>query len=85
MKSRQKILDLRPTQFAVGMLEVEEKIELVRGFRRKQMREYIDENSIPVVIGHDGDLYLVDHHHFLALCYHVGIKKSASSRREGPL
>jgi hypothetical protein len=75
MKQRQKVLDLRPTQFAVGMLEVEEKIELLRGYRRKQIRNFIDENPIPIVIGPDRALYLVDHHHFLAVCYHVGIKK----------
>lgn len=75
MKHRQKVLDLRPTQFAVGMLEVDEKIEVVRGYDKKQIRDYVDENPVPVVIGPQGDLYLVDHHHFLAVCYHVGIKK----------
>lgn len=75
MKHRQKILDLRPTQFAIGMLEVEEKIEIVRGYRKKQIRDFIDENTVPVVSGPGGDLYIVDHHHFLAVCYHVGIKK----------
>jgi hypothetical protein len=75
MKHRQKVLDLRPTQFAVGMLEVEEKIEIARGYGKKQVRDFIDENSIPVVVGPDGDLYIVDHHHFLAVCYHIGIKK----------
>jgi hypothetical protein len=75
MKHRQKVLDLRPTQFAVGMLEVQEKIEIVRGYRKKQIRDFIDENPVPVVIGPDDNLYLIDHHHFLAVCYHVGIKK----------
>jgi hypothetical protein len=75
MKHRQKVLNLRPTQFAIGMLEVEEKIELVRGYGKKQLRDYIDENSIPVVVGPDRELYIVDHHHFLAVCYHVGIQK----------
>ena len=75
MKHRQRVLDLKPTQFAVGMLEVEEKIELVRGYGKKQRRDYVDENPVPVVIGPDKALYLVDHHHFLAVCYHVGIRK----------
>ena len=75
MKRRQKVLSLKPTQFAVGMLEVDEKIELVRSFDKKQLREYIDENPVPVVVSPQGDLYIVDHHHFLAVCYHVGIKK----------
>jgi hypothetical protein len=75
MKHRQKVLDLKPTQFAVGMLEVEEKIEIVQGYGKKQLRDFIDEHPIPVVVGPDGDLYIVDHHHFLAVCYHVDVKK----------
>ena len=73
--SAQKVLDLRPTQFAVGMLEVEEKIEIVQGYHKKQIRDFIDENPVPVVMGPDRGLYIVDHHHFLAVCYHIGIKK----------
>ena len=69
------MLDLKPTQFAVGMLEVDEKIALVRAFNKKQRRDYVDETPIPVVISPQGDLYIVDHHHFLCVCYHVGIKK----------
>jgi hypothetical protein len=75
MKKRQKVLDLKPTQFAVGMLEVEEKIEIVRGYGKKQIRDFVDENPVPVVISPWGDLYIVDHHHFLAVCYHMDIKK----------
>ena len=75
MKKRQKILDLKPTQFAVGMLEVDEKLGIARGYGKKQMGDYIDENPVPVVISPGGDLYIVDHHHFLAVCYYLGIKK----------
>jgi hypothetical protein len=75
MKHRQKVLNLRPTQFAVGMLEVEEKIEIVRKYRHKQIRDFIDENPVPVVIGPGGDLYIVDGHHLVAVCYHIGVKK----------
>jgi hypothetical protein len=75
MKKRQRVLDLKPTQYAVGMLEVEEKIEIVRGYGKKQRRDFIDENPVPVVISPWGDLYVVDHHHFLAVCYHLNIKK----------
>jgi hypothetical protein len=75
MKHRQKVLNLRPTQFAVGMLEVEEKIQIVRKFNQKQIQNFIDDNPVPVVIGPDKNLYILDHHHFLAVCYHIGIKK----------
>ena len=72
---KQKVLKLRPTQFAVGMLEVDEKIALVRKFNKKQLRDFIDETPVPVVISPHKELYVVDHHHFLCVCYHVGIKK----------
>ena len=75
MKHRQKILHLKPTQFAVGMLEIDEKIEIVRGYGKRQILDYIDENPVPVVISPDGDPFIVDHHHFLVVCYHVGIEK----------
>ena len=75
MKRRHRVLDLRPTQFAVGMLEVEEKIAVVCAMKRKRQRAYVDDNPVPVVVGPRGDLYVVDHHHFLTVCYHCGIKK----------
>lgn len=75
MKRRQKVLDLRPTQFAVGMLEVDEKIKIVQAYGKKQLKVYVRENPVPVVLSPEGQMYLVDHHHFLAVCYHVGIKK----------
>ena len=75
MKQRQKVLSLKPTQFAVGMLEVEEKIDIVRSYRKKKRREFLDDNPVPVVVGPDGGLYIIDHHHFLAVCYHLGIEK----------
>jgi hypothetical protein len=75
VKHRQKVLSLRPTQFAVGMLEVDEKIAVVRKYKAKQVREFIDDNPVPVVMGPDKHLYVVDHHHFLCVCYHVGVQK----------
>lgn len=75
MKRRIKILDLKPTQFAVGMLEVDEKIGIVRGYDKKQLRDFIDENPVPVVVSPQGEPYIVDHHHFLCVCYHIGVKK----------
>lgn len=75
LKHRQKILKLKPTQFAVGMLEVDEKIKIVGAYNKKQLQDYIDETPVPVVISPDRQLYVVDHHHFLCVCYHIGVKK----------
>ncbi|MGZ8892989.1 MAG: ParB-like protein [Halobacteriota archaeon] len=68
-------MDLRPTQFAVGMLEVDEKIAMAKKFGKKQRQDFIDETPVPVVVAPTGELYVVDHHHFLCVCYHIGIKK----------
>ena len=75
MKKTSKVLDLRPTQFAVGMLEVDEKIALVETYSPKELKKYVNENPVPVVRAPNGELYIVDHHHFLAVCYHIGIRK----------
>lgn len=72
---KEKVLNLRPTQFAVGMLEVDEKIKEVSAYSEKQLKKYIKSNVVPVVRGHDNELYVVDKHHFLTVCYSLGIKK----------
>lgn len=73
MKRYQKILDLRPTQFAVGMLEVDEKIKMVSALSKKERTAFIEDTKIPVVRSPQGRLYVVDKHHFLCVCYHLGV------------
>ena len=75
MKKHQRVLDLRPTQFAVGMLEVDEKIAEFQKLSKKEFARTLEETVIPVVISPDRELYIVDRHHFLAVCYHLGVKK----------
>lgn len=70
-----KVLKLKPTQFAVGMLEVDEKIAQVREYSKKELKAYVDEHPVPVVASPEGDLFVVDRHHFLSVCYHLDIKK----------
>ncbi len=70
-----KVLSLRPTQFAVGMLEVDEKIKQVKQFSKKEYKAFINETIVPVVLAPDKQLYVIDRHHYLCACYHVGIKK----------
>lgn len=70
-----KILNLRPTQFAVGMLEVDEKIKEVSSYSKKEFKRYIKDTLVPVVLGYDDELYIVDKHHFVSVCHHLGVKK----------
>ena len=71
----EKILNLKPTQFAVGMLEVDEKIKLVEKMTKKERKVFFTEKPVPVIRGPDHLLYVVDRHHFLCVCYHFGINE----------
>lgn len=64
-----KILKLRPTQFVLGMKEVEAKINKIKNFSNKEWGKYAHEHVVPVVIGWDKECYLVDHHHFIRACW----------------
>ena len=75
MNAKFKVLDLKPTQFAVGMLEVDEKLAEVRKFNKRALKKYIEDNPVPVVVAPTGEHYVVDKHHFLCVCYHLGVKK----------
>ncbi|RYZ79385.1 MAG: hypothetical protein EOP04_27850 [Proteobacteria bacterium] len=58
MKLRKRVLELRPTQFAVGMLEVDEKIKSFRRLTRVEQRNYVRDNPVPVVLSPDGSMYV---------------------------
>lgn len=67
--------ELRPTQFAVGMFEVERKIKKLRGFKEKEIQEFLEAHPVPVVISRDGACHLIDHHHLVRACWEAGIPK----------
>jgi hypothetical protein len=75
MTTRVNVLDLRPTQFAVGMLEVDHKIDELQKLKKKDFARYFKETVVPVVRSPSNELYVLDHHHFLFVCYHLGIRK----------
>jgi hypothetical protein len=63
------VLELRPTQFAVGMAEVKHRIEKISGLEHGQLHDYVHEHKVPVVLGPKGRMYLVDHHHLVRACW----------------
>ena len=75
MKRKVEVLSLRPTQFAIGMLEVDEKIAEAKTLSKKALKKYVKDNRVPVVVSPDGEFYVVDRHHFLSVCYHIDVKK----------
>jgi hypothetical protein len=46
---RQRVLDLRPTQFAIGMTEVEDKAKKLRRLSKRKLAKYVKQNPVAVV------------------------------------
>jgi hypothetical protein len=73
IKSFQPTLSLRPTQFAIGLLEAEYKVLDLRKSEPEKLERLLANTRIPVVITPWRQLCLVDHHHFLFACWHADI------------
>ena len=61
--SRVKLSQLKPTQNAVGMDEVNTKIAKIKKKSSKKLEDYLLQRPIPIIIGNKGQFYLIDHHH----------------------
>ena len=68
------ILSLGPTQFSVGIYEIKFKLECIASFGKKELKSWMKDHEIPCVLGPQKKLYMIDHHHFAAACYHAGMK-----------
>jgi hypothetical protein len=64
-----ELLDLRPTQFVLGMKEIEAKVKKINESSTKELAKYCDEHVIPVVLGPENQVYMIDHHHFARACW----------------
>lgn len=67
------ILELRPTQFVLGMKEIDAKTAKMAKFTPKEMAAYRKAHRIPVVRGPKNQTYLIDHHHYLRACWELKI------------
>jgi hypothetical protein len=70
---KRSVFDLRPTQFAVGMFEVEKKTKKLKSMKAKELEEFLDEHPVPVVLCPDGQAHVIDHHHLVRACWELGI------------
>ena len=75
LKRYQPTLSLKPTQFSVGMVEVEYKVDEMLRLKPRKREKLIDANPIPVVLSPWNELCVIDHHHFLFSCWHANIAK----------
>ena len=69
------VLDLKPTQFAVGMREVQRKKKHLAAMSSTELDRFLEERKIPAVFGPKKLVYLVDHHHLARACWEIQIRK----------
>lgn len=72
---KRHVFDLRPTQFAVGMFEVEKKTKKLLALKGKELEEYLESHPVPVVLCPDGQCHVIDHHHLVRAAWEAGIEK----------
>jgi hypothetical protein len=75
MRYKIDILKLKPTQIAIGMEEVREKILRLKSMKKKSLKKFLKEHEVPVVISPHGGHYIIDHHHAIWALWDFGIKK----------
>jgi hypothetical protein len=71
----QPTLSLKPNQFSLGVVEFEYKVKKMMKMSRHQLKKFIDEHPIPIVISPWKELCITDHHHFIFACWHANVKK----------
>lgn len=73
-----KLKHLKPTQIAVGMKQVELKQKRLRELEKDKNKDKLDDfildRPIRVVLGPDGDAYVIDHHHLALALIREGHK-----------
>ena len=67
------LLELRPTQMTLGMVEVELKRRSWKSENPKRLAEFLGRHMVPVVTGPDAEQYLIDHHHLARALHDEGI------------
>ena len=73
--SKTSLLDLRPTQFAVGMREVETKTAKLRKLGHSDRQDYLRSHPVPLVIAPGGEKFLIDHHHLVRAAWEAGVEE----------
>jgi hypothetical protein len=71
----QPTLSLKPTQFALGVLEIEYKVKKMLKMGKHKQKKEVDAHTIPIVISPWGELCIIDHHHFLFAAWHANVKR----------
>ena len=68
------LTEILPTQFVLGMKEVDAKVIKIKAMSKSDLAKYCESHSIPVVKGPKKTFYMIDHHHFARACWEVGVR-----------
>lgn len=68
-----EISKLRPTQFAVGMREVDQKIQKLMGLSGHKVEQFLLDHPVPVVLGPEKAIFIIDHHHLVRASWEHGL------------
>lgn len=77
---RIKVLKVRPTQLALGMLEVQARAEKLRGLKGKDLEKQLEDHPVPLVKG-KSHVFGVDRHHWLRSCWEADIDEAVGELR----
>lgn len=71
-----RLLELRPTQFALGMVQVRSKMAQTRQVPVGERNAFMEKMAIAAVRGPRGHLYVIDHHHWTRAWIELGIEEA---------
>lgn len=75
MAKRIHILDLRPMQLALGMLEIKVRVKQLAKLNQRDLDTLIKQFRVNVVVAPNGKPYIVDGHHHACVFWMLGVKK----------
>ena len=67
------LLELSPTQFVLGMKEIEYKVRKIKSLSPKDLQKYCNEHVIPLILAPHDQIFLIDHHHFARACWETNV------------
>jgi hypothetical protein len=68
-----EVSKLRPTQIAVGMIEVAVKVKSLKKMDQHDLRDFLLKNPAPSIVGPGGELFITDHHHLARSLRELGV------------
>ncbi len=68
-------MHVKPTQFAIGMLEVIRKKKDILSLKKRELKKYINDHPIVIVVAPNREKYIIDGHHHVAAFWMAGVKQ----------